>query len=229
MLRSVLRSTFALAAAVLLAVAALGATAGPATAATPTGWLHTKGSQILDSNNKPYVLRATSWFGMETSNCAPHGLWTINLDDGMAQIASFGFNAIRLPYSNECLDPASTPNSINYAVNPALKPKTNTKTPTLDLMDAVVASAKAHGLKIILDRHRPDSAAQSELWYTSRYSEQRWIADWTTLAKRYAKDPTVVGADLHNEPHGAACWGCTDPKRDWAAAATRAGNAVLAV
>ena len=96
-------------------------------------------------------------------------------------------------------------------------------------MDAVVASAKAHGLKIILDRHRPDSAAQSELWYTSRYSEQRWIADWTMLAKRYAKDPTVVGADLHNEPHGAACWGCGDPKRDWAAAATRAGNAVLAV
>ena len=78
--------------AVLLAVVALGATAVPAAAAAPTGWLHTKGSQILDSNNKAYVLRATSWFGMETSNCAPHGLWTINLDDGMAQIASFGYS-----------------------------------------------------------------------------------------------------------------------------------------
>ena len=214
----------AFAGAVLLAVAALGASAVPAAAAAPTGWLHTKGSQILDSNNKAHVLRATSWFGMETANCAPHGLWTINLDDGMAQIASFGFNAIRLPFSNECLDPASSPNSISYAVNPRLEGLS-----TLKLMDAVVASAKAHGLSIILDRHRPDSAAQSELWYTSRYSEQRWIADWTMLAKRYAKDPTVVGADLHNEPHGAACWGCKDPKRDWAAAATRAGNAVLAV
>ena len=222
MLRSVLRSLCA--GALLLAVAALVATATPAAAAAPTGWLHTKGSQILDSNNKAHVLRATSWFGMETSNCAPHGLWTINLDDGMAQIASFGFNAIRLPFSNECLDPASTPSSISYAVNPRLEGLS-----TLKLMDAVVASAKAHGLSIILDRHRPDSAAQSELWYTSRYSEQRWIADWTMLATRYAKDPTVVGVDLHNEPHGPACWGCGDPKRDWAAAATRAGNAVLRV
>ena len=214
----------ALAGAVLLAVVALGATAVPAAAAAPTGWLHTKGSQILDSNNKAHVLRATSWFGMETSNCAPHGLWTINLDDGMAQIASFGFNAIRLPFSNECLEPTSEPTSINHALNPRLE---GLSTP--QLMDAFVASAKAHGLSIILDRHRPDSAAQSELWYTSRYSEQRWIVDWTALAKRYAKDPTVVAVDLHNEPHGAACWGCGDPRRDWAAAATRAGNAVLKV
>ena len=91
-------------------------------------------------------------------------------------------------------------------------------------MDAVVAARAAHGLSVILDRHRPDSGAQSELWYTPAWSEQRWIADWTMLAKRYANDPTVVGVDLHNEPHGAACWGCGDAKRDWAAAATRAGE-----
>ena len=47
------------------------------------------------------------------------------------------------------------------------------------------------------------------------------------LAARYAEDDTVIGVDLHNEPHGEACWGCGDPRRDWAAAATRAGNAVL--
>ena len=48
------------------------------------------------------------------------------------------------------------------------------------------------------------------------------------LAARYADEPTVIGVDLHNEPHGEACWGCGDQQRDWAAAATRAGNAVLA-
>ena len=45
---------------------------------------------------------------------------------------------------------------------------------------------------------------------------------------RYADDPTVIGADLHNEPHDSACWGCGDASVDWPAAATRAGNAVLA-
>lgn len=49
------------------------------------------------------------------------------------------------------------------------------------------------------------------------------------LAQHYADNSTVVGADLHNEPHSPACWGCGDQSRDWRLAAERAGNAVLAV
>jgi endoglucanase len=37
----------------------------------------------------------------------------------------------------------------------------------------------------------------------------------------------VVGADLHNEPHGAATWGDDNPRTDWRLAAERAGNAIL--
>src|SRR4051812_10602449 len=87
-----------------MALSALPAAARTATAAAPaTGKLHTSGSQILDSANVPFRIKAVNWFGMETSNCAPHGLWQISLDSGMAQIAGFGFNTIRLPYSNQCL------------------------------------------------------------------------------------------------------------------------------
>ena len=39
----------------------------------------------------------------------------------------------------------------------------------------------------------------------------------------------VIGADLHNEPHAPACWGCGDKALDWRLAAERAGNAILAV
>jgi endoglucanase len=133
-----------------------------------------------------------------------------------------GFNTVRLPYSNQCLA-ASTTSSIDASRNPDLVSLT-----PLQLMDAVIAKARAHGLRVILDRHRIESSGQSELWYTSTYSEKRWIDDWVMLANRYRDDPTVVGADLHNEPHGSACWGCGDTSRDWQAAATRAGNAVLA-
>jgi len=63
------------------------------------------------------------------------------------------------------------------------------------------------------------------------------IADWQTLARRYAGNPTVIGADLFNEPHAegtdpngtGACWGCGDPNRDWRLAAQRIGNAILSV
>ncbi|WP_368499777.1 cellulase family glycosylhydrolase [Herbiconiux sp. A18JL235] len=204
------------------------ATGAPDPAATQApreipGWLHTEGSTIVTESGEPYVIKAVAWFGMETSNCAPHGLWSISLDAGMAQIASMGFTSIRLPFSNECLAQTAT-TSINASANPGLVDLT-----PLELMDAVVATAKSYGLTVLLDRHRPDSGAQSELWYTDRFSEATWIADWTALAKRYRDEPAVIGVDLHNEPHGAACWGCGDPAVDWRAAATRAGDAVLAV
>ncbi len=188
-----------------------------------SGWLHTSGSKILDAGGHTVTIRAANWFGLETSNCTPHGLWTISLDSALDQIRRFGFNAIRLPYANQCLDPGATANSIDYSKNPALVGKS-----PLQIMDTVIKDAGARGLKIILDRHRPDTGSQSDLWYTSRYSEARWISDWKMLAARYKSNNTVIGADLHNEPHNSACWGCGDASRDWAAAATRAGNAVLA-
>ncbi|KQM40454.1 cellulase family glycosylhydrolase [Microbacterium sp. Leaf203] len=216
------RAAALVAGATLVAAAAIAAPAASAATSLP-GWLSTQGSTIVTASGAPFTIKATAWFGMETSNCAPHGLWSIALDDGLSAIAGMGFNTIRLPFSNECLA-AKASNSINGAVNPGLVSLT-----PLQLMDTVIARAKAHGLSVILDRHRPDSAAQSELWYTGQYSEQRWIDDWKMLAARYKNESAVIGVDLHNEPHGGACWNCGDPARDWRAAATRAGNAVLGV
>ncbi|MFC5911707.1 cellulase family glycosylhydrolase, partial [Streptacidiphilus monticola] len=99
---------------------------------------------------------------------------------------------------------------------------------SLQVMDKIVNYAGSIGLKVILDRHRPDSSGQSALWYTSAVPESTWITDLTALATRYAGNSAVVGIDLHNEPHDPACWGCGDPATDWRLAAERAGNAVLA-
>lgn len=219
-----LRRVLAVVSAVVLA-ASLGVvgTAAPAEAASP-GWLRTSGAKIVDaSTGKTFTVKATSWFGMETDTCSPHGLWSITLDQGLAQIAGMGFNTIRLPFSNECLRQKSA-GSINAALNPKLAGASPMK-----VMDAVIAGAKKYKLRVILDRHRPGSDAQSELWYTAKYSESRWISDWKMLAKRYKTTPTVVGFDLHNEPRGNACWGCGVRARDWQAAATRAGNAIHTV
>lgn len=219
---------------VLSAFAVSAQAAGPrgtalaATADSPapaTGWLHTDGGTIRDSNNAAYTIKATSWFGMETSDCMPHGLWgTLTIDDALANIKSMGFNTVRLPYSNECLAATSIKGNMNYWANRAYA--LEGKTPLI-LMDTVIARAKANGLQIILDRHRPSSADQSPLWYTAAYPESKWISDWKMLADRYKDDPTVIGADLHNEPAGAASWG-GPAATDWQAAATRGGNAVLA-
>jgi endoglucanase len=121
-------------------------------------------------------------------------------------------------------DPGGIPNGIDFTLNPDFKGLTG-----LQIMDKIVAEARVLGLMVILDRHRPDCGAQSPLWYTDHYSEARWISDWVMLAKRYAGNPAVIGADLDNEPHTQATWGDGNPATDWRLAAERAGDAILRV
>src|SRR5262249_36740554 len=147
-------------------------------------------------------ITGVSWFGMETGTFAPHGLWTRSWKAMLDQIADLGFNTIRLPFSDEALTPGRMPQGINYELNPDLANKTS-----LEVMDIVVQGASERGLKILLDRHRPNAQAQSELWYTYSRSEQQWLDDWVMLAQRYQGESTVIGADLHNEPRGPATWG----------------------
>lgn len=185
--------------------------------------LHAEGSKIVDSNGNQVILTGINWFGLETESFAPHGLWARSLESMLDQIQELGFNTIRLPYSNELFEPTSMPNNINYDLNPDLVGLNG-----LEVMDKIVEGAGERNIRVMLDRHRPDSHAQSELWYTAQYSEERWIDDWVMLAERYKGNDTVIGADLHNEPHGQATWGSGDPATDWRLAAERAGNAILA-
>ena len=212
--------------AVLALLAALANLAVPRSArAAGGGYWHTSGREILDANNVPVRIAGINWFGFETCNYVVHGLWARDYRSMLDQIKSLGYNTIRLPYSDDILKPGTMPNSINfYQMNQDLQGLTS-----LQVMDKIVAYAGQIGLRIILDRHRPDCSGQSALWYTSSVSEATWISDLQALAQRYKGNPTVVGFDLHNEPHDPACWGCGDPSIDWRLAAERAGNAVLSV
>ncbi len=187
-------------------------------------YLHTSGTKIVDSKGNVVRLTGLNWFGMETSNYCPHGLWARSMGSLLDQIKGLGYNCLRVPYCNQLFDSGSTPNGIDYNQNPDLQGLTG-----LQIMDKLVAGCQARGLKIILDRHRPDSGGQSALWYTGAYSEQRWISDWTMLASRYQGNDTVIGCDLHNEPHDPATWGSGDQSTDWRQAAQRCGNAIQAV
>jgi len=186
--------------------------------------LHTDRRRIVDDQGREVVITGVNWFGMETNTFAPHGLWSRNWEEMLDQIVALGFNALRLPYSNQLFDPASKPNGIDFSKNPDLQGLTG-----LEIMDKIIAGADRRGLMVILDRHRPDANAQSSLWYTDKCSEDRWISDWVMLAKRYRNVDAVIGADLHNEPHGEATWGSGDPRTDWRLAAEKAGNAILDV
>ena len=186
--------------------------------------LRAVGGQIVDSSGQPVRITGINWFGFETQELAPHGLHLRSMESFLDQVVELGFNALRVPFASQLFDPGSTPGGIDFSLNPDLEGKSGP-----EILDILVEEAGSRGLRVILDRHRPDVNGQSELWYTDAYPEERWIADWVALAERHRGDPTVIAFDLHNEPHGAATWGDGDPATDWRAAATRAGDAILAV
>ena len=203
-------------------------TAPPAPSPTPVplgaGPLRASGSALLDAGGREVRLTGVNWSGMETATFAPLGLGTRSADDMLDQVVAAGFNTLRLPYSNQLFDPTTRPSGINFSLNPRLQGLNG-----LALLDYIVQGAGRRGLRVILDRHRPTADSQTELWYTPAVPERRWIQDWLMLAWHYRGNEAVIGADLTNEPHGAATWGDDNISTDWRLAAERAGNAILDV
>ncbi|MFC9286087.1 cellulase family glycosylhydrolase [Streptomyces sp. NPDC057052] len=227
MFRSLRRALCAAAAALLLPLIPLAAAPqAQAADAGGAGYWHTSGRQILDASGQPVRVAGINWFGFETSNNVVHGLWARDYKSMIDQIRTTGYNTLRIPFSDDILKPGAMPGSIDFSAgkNAYLQGLTS-----LQVLDKIVGYAGRTGVKVILDRHRPDGAGQSALWYTAAVPESTWIANLKSIAGRYAGNPAVVGIDLHNEPHDPACWGCGDTTRDWRLAAQRAGNAVLSV
>jgi len=213
------------------------------TAVAPLDWLHTEGTRVVNAQGRTVTLASVNWYGAEGPDFIPGGLDKRPYMDILLTIRALGFNSVRLPFSNELVE--RDPRVYEHlAAN-----KEFVGLRALDIMDAIVNGARRAGIMVILDDHRSDagwSALGNGLWYTPRYPEAHWIADWVTLTTRYRDNPTVVGADLRNEPHSngpgteilglgylrqGATWGpyngVSNPASDWRLAAERAGNAIL--
>lgn len=187
-------------------------------------YYHTNGSIIVDETGKEACFNGLNWSGFETSSFTPRGLHKRSMDDILDQAAKYGYNLLRIPFCNEMFKSGACAKRIDFHKNPDLVGLTPIK-----ILDKLIQKAEKRGIQILLDRHRPTSSSQSELWYTPEVSEKRWISDWKMLARRYLDSNTVIGADLHNEPHGSASWGTGDLATDWRLAAERAGDAILSV
>ncbi len=185
-----------------------------------------RGASIVDAAGDVAQIHGINWFGLESDIFTPHGLWARNWREIMDEAKSLGFNTLRMPFSGELVSSGGgTPGGIDYGLNPDLEGLNG-----LQILDAIVAYADRIGLRILLDYHRGNPGGgpnENGLWYGDGRSEVDVIAEWRAVAERYKDAPAVIGADLMNEPH-AATWG-DGSETDWAAAAARIGNAVLAI
>ena len=187
-----------------------------------TGW-HTSGTQIVNPSGAPFVVSGVNWYGAETTASVPSGLWAEDYTFILNEIKQNGFNAIRVPYSNQMWETDPVPSNHFVGLCPSCKGKH-----ARDILANIINYAGSIGLHIILDNHRSEAGNSNEangLWYivsnSSNYPESSWTNDWVhvldwvhgiqqtqgatdTIAVNYlASDgfPIVLGFDLRNEPH----------------------------
>ena len=203
--------------------------------AAGAGYWHTSGNRILDSGNQPVRIAAINWYGFETTTFVAHGLWINDYKAILDLIKSSGFNTVRIPYSDQMVSQNPVLGTMNINRN-GINTDIAADARALDVLDKIITYCGNIGLRVILDNHRSNagnSAQENGLWFTGDFPESTWLANWRALTTRYNGNTTVIGMDLRNEPHAGACWG-GDPSgcssaNDWQAAATRAGNAILAI
>ncbi len=191
--------------------------------------LHTAGARIVNRFGRPVHLAAVNWYGGESVDFAPGGLQLQPLKQIVSEIRRLGFNAVRLPYSNQMVEQDPVVPGYAVAANPELE-----GLHAMQVYERVVHALTGQGIAVVLDDHNSNaewccSATDGNtLWYNSRYPQRAWLSDWKEMAATFRNDPLVIGADLRNEPRGAATWGGPS-STNWPAAAELGGDAVLSV
>jgi endoglucanase len=219
-----------------------GSNGGSSGSPTSTGGSGPQG--CVDCPSGPR-LTGVNWFGFETTNFFPHGLWARDYKSMLRQIKDLGFNSLRLPWCNDMLTATPTGIQVNaygtdaYTKEPGLNLDLAGLS-SLEVMDKILDECNRIGLKVILDNHSRahDGYMNETLWYTGTYTEEKWISDWVSMIERYKDNPAVVAADLKNEPHGNTTAGMKPPATwgydqsgygttDWRKAAVKCGQAIL--
>lgn len=197
-----------------------------ATAAScSTPYLQTAGTRIADGCGNPVTLHALNWYGFDSNDFVAGGLYTQTYQAIVDHIKSLGYNALRIPFSNEMVERNPVVSDLGSICKgqtclplsgaTVLGPNSSlVGLHALDILKTIVDYAGQQGLYVILDDHRSEAAwgpEENGLWYTSPscasaalytcYDPQSWLTDWQTIATTLISETNVIGMDLRNEPH----------------------------
>lgn len=174
---------------ILLALAVVGPiipnTLGATTSSS--GWLHTEGRWIKDGQGNIVTLSGINTY-----------IRRQNIEAKFANASAEGFTTVRL-----ILYKSDIENPTNYAWD------TTEDRSGLAAIDKAVGWCQELGIRVILDQHYWNGTlmpAPIGFW-TNTTLQQQWLNMWKLLVDRYKANPTVVGADLMNEPYATKTYG----------------------
>lgn len=160
--------------------------------------LHTTGRYLVNASNQRVKLAAVNWYGAEEQDYVVAGLEYAALSDIAYQIRVMGFNAVRLPWSNQMVETNPVIDNSRLAANPSLVGQR-----ALGVFDAVVAALANEGLLIILDNHMSNAnwccsdTDGNGLWYNAAFRNRAgspigrpWLA--ATEISRRLSAPTCA-------------------------------------
>ncbi len=175
--------------------------------------LSTSGAKIVDSDGATVQLRSVNWFGAESTNYVPHGIWQRSYLDILDQIAGWGFNCLRIPFSGDTfrggmvvngIDTSKEDNHIFIASGDPTQPSTVVFKSAMECMSIIVSAAAERGLYVVFDHHRRTAGSGADGSPTDNangYTFSDFANDWDRVVRAFASAPNVIGADIHNEPH----------------------------
>lgn len=156
------------------------------------GFIHTSGRNLLDGNNKKFIIKGIAFGNEVWSNPAVPSA-THHTEESYKELSSLGFNSIRF--------------YLNYRIFEEDNAPYQYKQSGFDWLDKNIAWAKKYNIRLVLNMHYPQGGFQSngngmELW-KNKENQLRLTALWKEIAKRYQNEPTIMAFDLLNEPYVA--------------------------
>ncbi|EPG75978.1 glycoside hydrolase, family 5 [Leptospira fainei serovar Hurstbridge str. BUT 6] len=171
----------------------------------PSVPLSTNGRYIVDTNNNRFKLKAVNWYGASDTHFVVAGLDKQPISFIVSLIKEWGFNAVRLPFSNVMLHNTNAVSDADISANPQFSGLT-----PLQVYDQTVQALTDAGIAVVLNNHTTLAEwccgfDYNGLWYHTgsslayNSSTDMWQADWLMMVNRYKNNKMVVAADLRNE------------------------------
>ncbi len=151
--------------------------------------IRVEGRNLLNENNEKILLKGMAMGNNIWSNpVVPH--YVHHNQDDFKFLADAGFNSIRFYLNYQLFESDDAP--YNYHES------------GFEWIEDNITWAKNNGLYLILNMHVPQGGYQSwgegeKLWEDADIQD-RFIALWVEIAKKYKDNPVILGYDLLNEP-----------------------------